>query len=375
MGNGVAMDGSFTQDSVEADSGAIEPARKARFSMPIGMRRVILMIVPVIIAGILLVVWMHITAGRVSTDNATVAAARAPISSSIRARVVGVLVAENQRVHKGDVLVRLDPSDFTIAVSRAEAQLASARLQVEALRASYRKAAADVRTARTQAEFANSELARQHNLFEAGIVSRQKLDEAQNVANIAARNEAAATESLSNALANLGGSADIETDSHPLVLQALSALAQAKSDLANTEIRAPADGVVAKVNQVQAGAYVEPAQTLFWLVSGKPWIDAAFKENQLKDLHPGQPVKIHVDAFPDLELQGHVASFSPGTGSSFAVLPAENATGNWVRVVQRLSVHIDLDDPTPDERLSVGLSARVTVDTRDGATPGQASGH
>ena len=374
------MDGSFTQDSVETDSGPVEtgqvePVRKARFSIPVGMRRLILMIVPVIIAGVLLFVWMHMTAGRVSTDNATVAAARAPISSSIRARVVNVLVTENQRVRKGDVLVQLDPSDFTIAVSRAEAELASARLQVEALRASYRKAAADVRTARTQADYANSELERQRNLFEAGIVSRQKLDEAQNAANIAARNQAAATESLSTALANLGGSADIETDSHPLVLQAQSALAQAKSDLANTEIRAPADGVVAKVNQIQIGAYVEPAQTLFWLVSGKPWIDAAFKENQLKDLRPGQPVTIRVDAFPDLELHGHVASFSPGTGSSFAVLPAENATGNWVRVVQRLSVHIDLDDPTPDERLSVGLSARVTVDTRDGATPAQASGH
>ena len=151
-------------------------------------------------------------------------------------------------------------------------------------------------------------------------------------------------------------------------MQAMAALEQARFDLGNTTIVAPADGVVARVNQVQAGSYAQPAQTLFWLVSGKPWIDAAFKESQLKDLRPGQPVDIHVDAFPDTDFHGHVASFSPGTGSSFAVLPAENATGNWVRVVQRLNVHIDLDDPAPDARLSVGLSAKVTVDTRDNAT-------
>ena len=369
------MDGSFSQDSVETVVVEAGPVRKTRRTVPVGMRRLILMLAPLVVGGVLVVTWMHLTAGRVSTDNATIAAARAPIASSIRARVIEVLVTENQHVQKGDVLVRLDPSDFAITVSRAEAQLASARLQVEALRASYRKAAADVRTAQTQAEFADSELERQRNLFDAGIASRQKLDEAQNGANLADRNQAAAVESLSNALANLGGSANIETDSHPLVLQALSALEQAKSDLANTEILAPADGVVAKVNQIQVGAYVEPAQTLFWLVSGEPWVDAAFKENQLKDLRSGQPVKIRVDAFPDVDLHGHVASFSPGTGSSFAILPPENATGNWVRVVQRLNVHIDLDNPPTDDRLSIGLSARVIVDTRDKSAEANTNGH
>jgi membrane fusion protein (multidrug efflux system) len=148
-------------------------------------------------------------------------------------------------------------------------------------------------------------------------------------------------------------------------MQAQAALDQAKSDLSDTSIRAPADGIVTKVSQLQPGAYVQPAQTMFWIVSGKPWVDAAFKENQLADLRVGQPVEIHVDAFPNAKLKGHIASFSPGSGSSFAVLPAENATGNWVRVVQRLNVRVDLDNPPPEAQLAIGLSATATVDTRN----------
>jgi membrane fusion protein (multidrug efflux system) len=148
-------------------------------------------------------------------------------------------------------------------------------------------------------------------------------------------------------------------------MQAQAALDQAQSDLSDTSIRAPADGVVTRVSQLQPGSYVQAAQTMFWIISGKPWVDAAFKENQLADLRPGQPVTVHVDAFPNAHLTGHVTSFSPGTGSSFAVLPAENASGNWVRVVQRLNVRIELDNPPPEVQLAVGLSATATVDTRN----------
>lgn len=356
------MDGSVGQDGLEAadQSASIKPASTPKKKA----RRLILMIAPPLVVAAIIGGWLVLTAGRVSTDNATISSARSPISASVRARVSEILVTENETVQAGDVLLRLDPGDFEIAVSQAKARLASARLQVDALRASYGKALADVRTARTQSGFADKELERQKNLFDAGIISRQQLDEAQNAANVASRNLAAAGESLSTALANLGGSPDLETDQHPLVLQAQAALEQAQSDQADTEIRAPASGTVTRVNQVQIGSYVQPAQTLFWLVSGQPWIDAAFKENQLENLRPGQPVEIHVDAFPGAKLHGHVGSFSPGTGSSFAVLPAENATGNWVRVVQRLNVHIDLDDPPADLPLAVGLSAKVTVDTR-----------
>ncbi|MBK8840910.1 MAG: HlyD family secretion protein [Hyphomonadaceae bacterium] len=327
------------------------------------------MIGPPVLIAIAATVWVLLSAGHVSTDNAQISAARAPITSSVRARVVEVLVNENQKVHAGDELVKLDGGDFAINVAQAEARLAGARLQVDALRASYRKAAADVRTARTSSDFARSELARQDNLFKAGLVSQQSLDKARNALDLAERNQSAAAEALANTLANLGGSAVIETDKHPVVMQAQAALDQARSDLADTSIRAPADGVVTRVSQLQPGSYVQPAQTLFWIVSGKPWVDAAFKENQLQDLRPGQPVAIEVDAFPNMKLTGHVASFSPGTGSSFAVLPAENASGNWVRVAQRLNVRIELDDIPDDFPLAVGLMAKVTVDTGKNIPP------
>jgi membrane fusion protein, multidrug efflux system len=330
-------------------------------------RRLLMMIIPPVVVAIGVAIYLFMAAGYVSTDNATIGSARAPISSSVRGRVVEVLVHENQLVKKGDPLFRLDKSDFETAAAEAQARLATAELQVSALRAAYGEAAANLRTAQTRTEFANSELVRKKNLFGAGIVSQQELDKAQNDVDIAARDVASAQQARASALANLGGSWDIATDKHPLVLQAKAAFDQASNDLSDTAIRAPADGVVARVNQLQVGSYVQPAQTLFWLVSGQPWVDAAFKESQLKDLRVGQPVKVHVDAFPNAKLTGHIASFSPGTGSSFAVLPAENASGNWVRVVQRLNVRIELDDVPADLPLAIGLMGSVTVDTHEKA--------
>lgn len=334
------MDGSFEHDEAQAAA----PAHPAKKGLSPRRRRLILMIAPPVVVAALVAGWLILVAGHVSTDDAQISAARAPISSSVHARVVEVMVQENQQVHAGDELVRLDSGDFALAVAQAEARVSAARLQVDALRATYRKAAADLKTASTELAFRKTELARQDSLLKAGLVSQQTYDQARNAADVADRNQAAASEALANALANLGGSANIAADQHPLVMQAQAALDQAKSDLADTSIRAPSDGVVTKVSQLQPGAYVEPARTLFWIVSGKPWVDAAFKENQLQNLRVGQPATIHVDAFPKARLTGHIASFSPGTGSSFAVLPAENATGNWVRVVQRLNVRIELDE-------------------------------
>ncbi|HVY85146.1 MAG TPA: HlyD family secretion protein [Caulobacterales bacterium] len=326
-------------------------------------RRLLLMVVPPLLVVLIVAGWLIANAGIISTDDATVSAARAPISSSVRGRVVQVLVQENQRVHAGDVLFRLDDSDFKTAVSQAEAHLAAARLQVAALRAGYGQAVADASAARATAEHARRELARQRNLFTAGVASRRDVDEAENGANVASRQAAAAAQAQATALANLGGATNTPVAQHPLVLQAQAALDQARSDLEHAQIVAPVDGVVARVSQIQVGAYVQPAQTVFWLISGSPWVDAAFKENQLESLRPGQPAEIHVDAFPHQTFHGHVESLSPGTGSSFAVLPAENATGNWVRVVQRLNVRVVFDDAPPNAVLAMGLSANVKVNT------------
>ena len=136
----------------------------------------------------------------------------------------------------------------------------------------------------------------------------------------------------------------------------------------HTVIVAPTDGIVARVEQLQVGAYVNPSQTVFYLLSGQPWIEANFKENQLAKMRVGQPAKIKIDAFSKDELTGHLASFAPGTGAAFSALPAQNATGNWVKVVQRLPVRIAFDKPPPEMAARAGLSAQVTVDVR---RPGQ----
>lgn len=357
------MDGSFGNSATARVRGfardAIQRVRAA------DKRRLMLLLgVPGLVLAVI-AVWLLMSAGSISTDNATVTAARAPISASVRGRVVEVLVADNSHVEAGQTLIRLDQGDFQRAVTTAEARLAAARLQVSALRATYGEAIAGRRAAQATAAHDGAEARRQQNLFRAGVVSRQDLDRAVVQADVSARQAAAAAEAEAMALANLGGDVRASADEHPLVLQAIAALEDARSDLADCEIKAPVSGVVARISQVQLGSYVQPAQTLFYLVSGEPWIEAAFKENQIEHLRPGQSVRIRIDAYPGEDFRGHVESFSPGTGSSFAVLPAENATGNWVRVVQRLSVRIVFDDVPPEAALAIGLSARVNVDTKD----------
>ena len=146
-------------------------------------------------------------------------------------------------------------------------------------------------------------------------------------------------------------------------MQAQAALDRAKLQLGYTVIRAPQDGVAAKVEQIQLGSYITAAQPLFWLVSGRPYVEANFKEDQLAKMRVGQPVEIGIDAYSKDKLKGHVASFSPGAGSTFSILPPQNATGNWVKVVQRLPVRIEFDQ-APPEMAAAGLSAKVKVDTQ-----------
>jgi membrane fusion protein (multidrug efflux system) len=163
--------------------------------------------------------------------------------------------------------------------------------------------------------------------------------------------------------ANLSGDIGGPVDRQPRVRKALADLERARLDLGYTEVRAPQDGIVTKVNQLQVGSYVSASRPVFTLAGRRLWVEANFKEDQLTYMRVGQKATVEVDAFPDRVFRGHVASFSPGTGNSFALLPAENATGNWVKVVQRLPVQIELDEVPADIPLHAGLSAEVTVDT------------
>ncbi|HEY2178895.1 MAG TPA: efflux RND transporter periplasmic adaptor subunit, partial [Caulobacteraceae bacterium] len=198
-----------------------------------------------------------------------------------------------------------------------------------------------------------------------GVASRQQAAAARHTADVDTSQVIIARQQAATALANLGSGAR-DPDAFPAVLQAKAERATAQVDLARTVVYAQEDGIVTRVDQLQVGAYVNPSETLFFLLSGEPWVEANFKENQLTKMRVGQPAKIVVDALGGRELAGHVASFSPGSGSAFSALPAQNATGNWVKVAQRLPVRIAFDKAPPEVAGRAGLSAKVTVDVRSG---------
>lgn len=319
--------------------------------------------VPVVILA--LVAYFVLTGGKSeATDNAYVVASRAAISSSIPGRVIEVDVTENQAVKKGQVLFRLDAADYDVAIAQAEAALAAARQEAESAQGVYGQRQADLAAAQETVAYSQREAARQRSLAQAGVATQAQADEAAHAAALAARQVAVVRQEIASALADIGGRPGVGVEQQAKVRQAQAELDRARLNRGYATVVAPADGVVAKVAQLQVGNRVAASQTVFWLISGKPWVEANFKEDQLARMRIGQPASIRIDAY-DHALRGHVASFSPGTGSSFALLPAENATGNWVKVVQRLPVRIDLDETAP--QLSAGLSAEVKVDIRPGA--------
>jgi membrane fusion protein, multidrug efflux system len=324
---------------------------------------------PLILGGplviLLIVGWFVLTGGRFeTTDNAYVQIAKVPVAPSIAGRVTDIYVKENQVVRKGALLFRLDSRDFQANQAAAAAQLAQAQQQVQAQRAAYQQAQAAVQAAEATASYSSSEEARQRRLASAGVASQQQVAQAVHNAAQARAQLAGARQQAAQALANLGGDATGPIANHPAVMQAQANLLRAKLNVSYTDVYALSDGVVTRVEQMPVGAYLNASQTAFWLLSGRPWIEANFKEDQLAKMRVGQAVSIKVDAYPDADLKGHVASFSPGTGSAFSALPAQNATGNWVKVVQRLPVRIDFDQPPPGMAARAGLSAKVKVDVR-----------
>jgi membrane fusion protein, multidrug efflux system len=313
--------------------------------------------------------WYYLTAGRFeSTDDAYVRAAQVSISSNVSGRVSEIDVDDNQRVHRGAVLFRLDQRPFRIAAAESYARLASARLQVESLKATYRQRLADLRAAQSALEYQRREYDRQMRLLQHGITSQSQADRALLARNEAQQNVAAVQQQITATLASLGGNPDIPVEQHPSVEQAQAELDRALLNLSYTTISAPIDGIVTRVEQLQVGDYINAATPAFALVSTHDvWVEANFKEVQLAHMHPGDSARVWIDAYPDRTFQATVTSVSPGTGAEFSLLPPENATGNWVKVVQRLPVRLELKGDVPT--LRTGLSATVKVDTqyREGA--------
>ena len=324
---------------------------------------------PLMIAGPVLVLliasWWYLTGGRyVSTDDAYVQAARTMVSADVSGRVVAVAVHDNERVARGQILFRLDDKTFRITVEEAKAELAAARLKVKAMQATYRQKLADLKAAEETLAYQIREHDRQRQLLANGNAPRSTFDQVQNAMQVAHQKVMSAQSDLANMLAQLGGNPDQPGDDHPTVQKAQAALDKAEYDLERTVVRAPQNGIVTKVEQLQVGSYVNAATPVFPMISDRVWVEANFKETELTHMRPGQTATVAIDTYPDMLLEARVESLSPGTGLTFSLLPAENATGNWVKVVQRLPVRLSLANPPADLPLHAGLSATVDVDTK-----------
>jgi membrane fusion protein (multidrug efflux system) len=357
-----AMDESRSDRQDEPDAGVRQalPAKNPR-----GRLRLPLMLLGPV-AVLVLAGYFYLSGGRYeATDDAYVQTAQVAISADVAGRVKEVAVHDNQPVHKGDVLFRLDDAPFRIALDKANAQLAAARLKVEMLKANYRQRQSDLAFARDTLKLRQTEYDRQRRLFASGIASQSQVDHASHALDEARTQLGGVKQQISAVVANLAGNPNIAPEHHPEVQQVQALLDRARLNLSYTVVRAPADGVVTRVEELQAGSYINAAAPVFALVSTRDvWIEANFKEDQLAHMRPGQAATVRIDSYRGRTFEGRVASVSPGTGSQFSVLPPENATGNWVKVVQRLPVRIELDHLDPAFPLRGGLSASVSVDTR-----------
>ena len=336
------------------DHGSIAAARPRR-----RWRLALMLVVPLLLVAVGLYLWL--TGGQtVSTDNAYVRQDKVSISSDVTGRVIEVGPAESSAVKRGDVLIRIARRPFEIALAEAEANLAAARLQARERSSNTSGKVADVSGKREAVAFARIELARQQKLMTDGFATRARLEAAQFALAKAESelNSAMADEASARAAAN-GGDGGV----HPLVLAAMAARDQAAFDLSRTVIKAPGDGIVSQTSKVLPGqVMLSGVPTMTLMLSDRRWVEANFKETDLEHMRVGQRATIKLDAYPGVPIEGRVESIGAGTGSEFSVLPAQNATGNWVKVVQRVPVRISLPKNTRVP-LIAGLSATVTVDT------------
>ena len=325
-------------------------------------RLVLLLVVPLLAGAIGAITYLK--GGRiVETENAYLKADKVPVNAEISGVVKEVLVADNQVVKAGDVLFRLDPAPVQIARAKAEAKLLQVRVDLAALKASYRTKQAEINLAKSKQEFSLKEQARQAELLSKNFVSASKFDEAKQNTELAAMQVIALQQDLQRIAESLNGNVNAPVEKHPGYLSAQAEFDQNKLDLSRIEIRAAVAGTVNKPPKL--GQFVAAGSMVMALVvNGNLWIEANLTETDLTYVHVGQSVKIHIDTYPDVVWQGEVESLSGATGSEFALIPAQNASGNWIKVAQRVAVKIKIMPNEQAPELRTGLSTKVEIDTR-----------
>jgi membrane fusion protein (multidrug efflux system) len=300
-----------------------------------------------------------------STDDAYVEAEKVGISTDVSGIVQEVDVKDNEHVAAGQVLYRLDPRQFQIALDNAKANLAQMALTIEAMKQDYKRMVSDAAAQQAQVDLDQLNYDRNAMLLHSATISQSVYDQARYTLDNDKSKLAASREQAQMQLAKLGGNADIVVTEHPQYLQAQAQLEEAQRQLDHSVVTAPFAGTVTNVPAIAPGKYLAASTTAFFLVdTDHVWIDASPKETELTYVRPGQPVTATVDIYPDLEWHGVVESVSPAAAQEFALLPAQNTSGNWVKVVQRvpMRVHVDLSNKNQPP-LRAGMSAEVGVNT------------
>jgi membrane fusion protein (multidrug efflux system) len=318
--------------------------------------------VPLVALASGLLFWL--TGGRyITTENAYVRADIVQIAPEISGRVAEVAIRDHAQVTTGALLFRIDPEPFRLALARAEAELDTARTVVETARATYHETLSELGELESRADYLSRQARRQQELASRGVAPATRMEETQNDAQVARERINVVRQRLTRLLTTLKGNPELPVDEHPSVRERLAERDRAALDLARTTINAPIGGTIVNM-RLQRGEQVRAATPVFALVSERrPWVEANLKETTLTNVAIGQQVQVVLDIYPDVTWVGVVESISPATGAEFAILPPQNASGNWVKVVQRLPVRIRLEPHAGEPPLRAGATTTVAIDT------------
>jgi membrane fusion protein (multidrug efflux system) len=308
---------------------------------------------------------LYLATGRyVTEEDAYIQAVSASISPQVSGQVVAITAKSNTEIKKNDPLFKLDPEPYRIALANAEAQLGIARDQVHTLIETYHARLKQIDQAKATADYAQTTFERQQQLFDTGAAPRATLDASIRDLQTAKANLASLQREAAAALAQLGGNPDMPLEQQSTVKQAQAAVDSAARNLRLTSIVAPFDGIPNNVESIALGVFLNAGQSAFPLVSAHDfYVEANIRETDLTYVKEGDPARIGVDAYPDFPIAGKVTTLAPASGSVFALLPPQNATGNWVKVVQRIPVRLSIGQAPDGVALRAGMSVKISIDT------------
>jgi len=362
-----------SEEQIDPNEGGQNPPKSGESTKPekksSSLRFMLLVVIPLLAA--VLGIYFYLQGGRyVTTENAYVKAEISTVSADISGRALSVEVKNNQPVSKGDVLFRIETKPLELRLQETEALLKLSESEIEALRAEYAEANMVVAEAQDRIAFLGRQFARQKALKNKGGGSAKAYDEARSELNAGRQRVRVLQQSANRILTELGGDSELAFEQHPSFMKAQAQREQILADINDAVVRAPADGIISNM-KLYSGEYVGTGEPIFSLIqTGNLWIEANLKETQLTHIQEGQSAIVTVDAYPGVEWKARVSAIAPATGAEFSLLPPQNATGNWVKVVQRVPVTLELDssaetenDEEPAPVLRAGMTATIKIDT------------